>query len=165
MKEDSKIKITIIEDNDLYSMFLDHKLKEEVNCTITKYESSEEFLKNMEFEKGTDIFILDYKLPGQNGQTLLEILKKKLPEAEIIIISSQSDLQVALDLIKGGAFDYIIKNNEAVNRLISAINRAYEVRFLRSENFTLKVKINKYKIFTGIIFIIFAIFLTTVLFL
>ncbi|MCR6637731.1 MAG: response regulator [Sporocytophaga sp.] len=163
--EEIKINITLVEDNELYALFLEHKIKDLLNCNFKIYNNSEELINNLEFEKNTDIFILDYNLPGLKGLDTLRILRDRLPDAEIIILSNQSDIQVAIDLIKSGAFDYVIKNNDSVERILNAISKAQEFRFLRSENITLKLKINKYKSVSTIVAIIFFIFFTIILFL
>lgn len=68
-----------------------------------------------------DIFILDYYLDGiktdaANGLEIMKRILVKLPDAKIIMMSGQDNLQVAIDTIDHGAYDYIIKGESAYLR-------------------------------------------------
>ena len=59
-----------------------------------------------------DVITLDYSLPDTNGEKLLSYIKKELPETEVVIISGQEDISTAIGLLKKGAYDYLIKDDE-----------------------------------------------------
>lgn len=164
MINESKIFFTLLEDNELYAMFLTEKLKENFNCHVTTNKTLEEFLGETTFESRTDIFIIDYSLPGGNGMEAIKALKLNKIDSEIIVLSSQKDIQIAVDVLKAGAFDYIVKNDEAIERLIGGIYKALKVQSLQKENFTLKIKFNKYRIFSTFIFFILVALITIVMF-
>jgi DNA-binding NarL/FixJ family response regulator len=163
MVDDGKISITLLEDNELYAIFITEKLKENFNCQVTVNKSLEEFFQNIGISK-TDIFILDYSVPGGNGIEAIKALQKQKIEAEILILSSQSEMQITINALKTGAFDYIIKNNETIERLVSSINKALKIQTLKKENITLKVRINKYKTLIGIILFVFVCWVSLVVF-
>jgi len=56
------------------------------------------------------LFLLDVKMPGLNGIELFNIIRNNQPETPIIMISGQSTINIAVDLIKQGAFDFIEKH-------------------------------------------------------
>jgi two-component system response regulator HydG len=57
----------------------------------------------------TDIVFCDFRLPDTNGKELLQKIKEINPSIEVIIITGYSDVKIAVDVIKNGAFDYITK--------------------------------------------------------
>jgi two-component system response regulator AtoC len=155
MNEEIKSNITIIEDNELYSMLFRERLKDNLNFNLNVYNSAEDFFKNKEFEKKTDIVILDYKLPGLNGLITLKRIKETHPDSEVIMLSGQNDLQTVVEIMKAGAFDYITKNEEAIEKVFLSIRKALENKQIRNENISLKIQLNKYKFFMGILGILF----------
>lgn len=164
MHEDTKIYFTILEDNELYALFISEKLQENFNCHISTYSTLQEFLTNINFDSRTDVFILDYNLPGGNGFDAIKKIRERKIDAEIILLSSQSDIQVALDALKAGAFEYVIKNTEAMQRLFSSIEKAIKIKTLRQENITLKIKMNKYKIFSAFMLATLAVWISVIIF-
>ena len=87
-----------------------------------------------------EIILLDLIMPYMDGQELLRLLKENHPEIPIIVITALYDLDKAVDCIKAGAFDYLVKPVEKV-RLISSVRRALETRGLARENIELKKRI------------------------
>lgn len=82
-------------------------------------------------ENDYDIVLLDVKMPGLNGIDLFEMLIKKFPTTPIIMISGQSNIKIAVDLIKKGAFDFIEKPLDP-ERLSITIKNALEKSELTS---------------------------------
>ena len=79
------------------------------NLEISKAFSGEEALQVLEANKTIEAVILDVKMPGMDGiETLVEI-KKKLPLVEVIMLSGHADVESAIDGMKQGAFDYLMK--------------------------------------------------------
>jgi DNA-binding NtrC family response regulator len=160
MVDEIKSNITIIEDNELYSMLFRERLKDNLNFNLNVYNSAEDFFKNSEFEKKTDIVILDYKLPGINGYNTLKRIKETLPNAEVIMLSGQTNLQAVVEIMKAGAFDYISKNDEAIEKVFLSIRKALEQKQMKNENISLKIQLNKYKLLMGALgFLLAGIFL------
>lgn len=148
-KKDSKPLIYIVEDNELYSLSLDFGLSHSGNYTIQTFISGEECIKNL--HRNPDVIVLDYYLPGKNGHDILKEIKQTHPNIPIIIMSSQNDIQIAVDLLKDGAYDYIIKSKYATLKLNSSIEQILSFRNVSQENITLKVKVNKFKVAVAIL--------------
>ena len=106
------------------------------NCTSAL--SSEEaiaFLSNEIF----DLIILDVWLndPDYDGIKLLKLIKKKKIKTPVIIISGHGNIEMAVDAIKEGAYEFIEKPFKS-ERLTLSVSRALEVKLIRDENKELK---------------------------
>ena len=60
-------------------------------------------------EEDFDVVILDLKMPGMNGVDTLKELKLRKPNIEVIILTAYDMVDLAVDGIRGGAFDYLTK--------------------------------------------------------
>lgn len=84
-------------------------------------------------ENNYDAILLDVKMPGLNGIDLFDMLTKKSPTTPIIMISGQSNIKIAVDLIKQGAFDFIEKPLDP-ERLTITLKNALEKKALITAN-------------------------------
>lgn len=85
------------------------------------------------FESGTDclnhlieyphIIFLDYKMDTLNGFDVLKKIKRFNPNINVVMVSGQEDIQTAVDALKYGAFDYIIKSDHEVSKMAQVIDR------------------------------------------
>ena len=93
------------------------------NLEITKAFSGEEALQVLETNHNIEVIILDVKMPGMDGiETLVEI-KKKLPLVEVIMLSGHADVESAIDGMKQGAFDYLMKPCD-IDQIITKVSDA-----------------------------------------
>jgi DNA-binding NtrC family response regulator len=94
--------------------------------------SGEELFESI--EKGTNpIIIQDYELPGINGVDILKKVKSENPLSEFIFLSGQGSIDVAVEAIKQGAFDYIIKDNFAKENVATKISNLLKIKRLIRE--------------------------------
>ena len=117
MKTTEGLSICIVDDDKLSLESLTHSLKEGIKniIKIRSFHTGEEFLKSVPEQK-PDIVILDYMLNGlqpyaMDGLAVLKKIKQAYPEITVIMLSGQDKIEVALESIKDGAYDYIIKND------------------------------------------------------
>lgn len=79
-------------------------------------------------EKNTpDLMLLDLKLKDVSGQALIELLKKKNSLAPFVVVTGQGDEKVAVEMMKQGALDYVMKDMGFPARLPMVIERALEL--------------------------------------
>lgn len=121
MKSKKQLSIFIVEDNELYSFYIDRMLKEQFNFRISTYATGEACIKDLYLIP--DIIILDYMLGGMNGLEALAAIRKQLPDTPVILLTGQKDIETAVRLIKAGAYEYIIKDKEAPDKLVNALIR------------------------------------------
>ena len=84
-----------------------------------------------------DLVILDISLPGKNGVTWLKELRDQGFSGEVILITAFADLDTAIEALRAGASDFILKPFR-VPQILNAIKHCYERSRLRRENFVLR---------------------------
>jgi len=90
---------------------------------ISKAFNGEEALQVLEKNRNIELVILDVKMPGMDGiETLVEI-KKKYPLVEVIMLSGHADVESAIDGMKQGAFDYLMKPCD-IDQMIAKVTEA-----------------------------------------
>ena len=89
---------------------------------------------------GISVIILDLNMPGVTGNELLESINEKFPEIPVIIISAVEKIEIAVQCMRHGAFDYMTKPVEK-SHLFFSINRALEVYELKAELLSLRQRV------------------------
>jgi len=113
--------IFIVEDNRFYANILAEELQAAKFNHVETYKSGEDCLGNL--SKNPDIIILDYCLGKQNGLDVLKQIKLTHPNIQVIFLSAQEKLDVAIQALKFGAYDYVEKNDNAIKRVKAMIFR------------------------------------------
>lgn len=83
------------------------------------------------------IILMDIMMPHATGSELLPLIKKEYPDIAIIMLTGVNDVRVAVETMKNGAFDYILKPFRK-DELISCVRKAIEFHDVRSETAALK---------------------------
>ena len=83
------------------------------------------------------VVVLDMLMPHLSGWDLLPMIVRDFPDLPVIIITAVNEVKTAVDCMKEGTFDYLVKPVDKV-RLVTTVRRAIEVRELRDENTRLK---------------------------
>ena len=130
--------IFVIEDNKLYNNLVVKHLQNNGFKNVVPFLSGEECIVNLLVQK-PDIVIQDYFLEGMNGIEVLKKLKLKYPEAEFIFLSGQESMEVTIKTMKHGAFDYVIKDEAAMDKLVDRINKIMAIKKLRQNNKMLRM--------------------------
>ncbi len=87
--------------------------------------SGEDALVELEKNTAIEVVVLDVKMPGMDGiETLVEI-KKRFPLMEVIMLTGHATVETAIDGMKLGAFDYLMKPCD-IDALISKVKEAIE---------------------------------------
>jgi DNA-binding NtrC family response regulator len=88
-------------------------------------------------EHELEAILLDLKMPYISGEELLPAIIADYPEVPVIVITGADDVETAVNCMKAGAFDYMVKPVER-SRLLTGVKRAIEIRELQRENRLLK---------------------------
>ncbi len=140
MKEKNFL-IHILEDDKLYNSVLSHLLSMNPEHEVKSFSTAASFLKSL-YEK-PDLVTLDYSLPDGTADQMLKHIKETLPDVRVIIVSAQQDIKTAIDLLKKGADDYIVKDSDTQDRLWIAVKNCKEKVILKKEIATLQKEVSK----------------------
>ena len=117
-----KLQILNLEDNPIDSDLIKETLKDGgIECEITRVETGKDFLAACD-KGGFDIILADYALPSYDGLSALAVARERRPDLPFIFVSGKMGEEVAIESLKSGATDYILKNN--FKRLVSSVQRA-----------------------------------------
>ena len=139
-------KILLIEDEEPIRRVLSKILTEEnKGYDITESEDGKDgFLK---LTKGDyDLVLCDIKMPKMDGVEVLQTVRENGVDIPFIMLTGHGNISTAVEAMKAGAFDFISKPPD-LNRLLTSVRNALEIKNLVSENIKLKKRIaKKYKI-------------------
>jgi len=133
MKE--QFHIMVVEDEKLAGRAIcDNLTREGYQCVL--FRNGEEALSYFQ-NNPIDLALLDYRLPGMNGEELYRGIRKLNPMIPAIFMTAYSSVEKAVRLLKMGAFTYLTKPIE-MDELLHDIGKALEGVILRKENRRLK---------------------------
>ena len=125
-------RILVVDDEDTVRSVL-HQVLTEDGYSVEAASSGEHALAMME-KKSFSLVISDIKMPGITGLELLEKIKARYSETQVIIITSHASLDSAIEAIRLGAYDYLFKPFEDLDLVSTAARRALEKVTLTREN-------------------------------
>jgi DNA-binding NtrC family response regulator len=151
MSEIGQVKIFVVEDDPTYTKFLKYVLSLNPDFDTEFYVNGKECLTQL--HKRPAVITLDYSLPDMPGEKVLQSIREYDPNISVIIVSAQEKIGTAVELLKGGAFDYISKAEEdAKDRILNSIKNALNKTSLIREIDRLKQEISvKYEFEKSII--------------
>ncbi len=124
--------IFIVQDNVIYKDLIVGYLQQRKFNHLKTFKSGEECLKSI--HQNPDIIVLDYSFDGMTGLEFMKRVKAEHPLIDFVFLSGQNSVEVAVNIMKMGAADYIIKNAQAPQNLV------HTVEFLISTTKAEKVK-------------------------
>ncbi|HIL27619.1 MAG TPA: sigma-54-dependent Fis family transcriptional regulator, partial [Nitrospinaceae bacterium] len=140
-KNNSKKNILVVDDAIEMRIALETTLKRE-GYSITIAENGKQALEKFSADS-FDLVLTDVNMPKMNGVELLNALKNKSPQTVAIMMTAYGDIDNAVETIKAGAFDYLLKPFSA-DILIATVNRAFlNKSFTKNEPVRLTSKISK----------------------
>lgn len=142
-------KVFIVEDDPFYGRLLKHHLSLNPDYDVTVYQDGKSLLSNLHL--APDVVCMDFGLPDIEGDKLLEKIKSTNSSIPVIVISGQEEISVAVDLLKKGARDYIIKGDNTKDLLWRSIINVRENSNLKQEVEDLKEQLGEKFSFDNII--------------
>lgn len=117
------LRILILEDVPEDAELMERELHKggELTFSSKRVETKEDFIKELE-EFSPDLILADYKLPSFDAMSALAIVKKQCPDIPFIIISGTLGEEMAVETLKSGATDYVLKDH--LSKIVPAVYRA-----------------------------------------
>ena len=118
----AKVRILNLEDNATDSELIRFWLEAAgVECELLRVETEADYLLALE-QEGVDLIVADTALPSYDGARALEQARQRRPEIPFIFFSGTLGEEAAIESLKKGATDYVLKQRPA--RLVPAVQRA-----------------------------------------
>ncbi|HPX56094.1 MAG TPA: sigma-54 dependent transcriptional regulator [Syntrophales bacterium] len=135
-----KLNILVVEDGKSQREILRDFLRGEGH-TVMEAEDGETALQRVQ-NHPFDLLLLDYRMPGMDGMDVLKAVKTVNPEIDVVIITAHGTIETAVDAMKAGALDYIMKPLE-FDELLILVDRVAERRNLIRENELLRKELRE----------------------
>lgn len=140
--------VLIVDDEPGMCNFLQRALT--TRCGLVEIADSVEMAENIRKRAYFDLMILDIRLPGMSGVAWLKELRAQGNQTEVIFITAYADLDTAIEALRAGASDFILKPFR-LEQIIAAVKRCLERRRMRKENLLLRRQVAGQKSYERII--------------
>jgi DNA-binding NtrC family response regulator len=133
--ESKKFELFIVDDDQVMAKSLEEHIFKKFGNLFNVSVFNSGALALQKINASTEMVILDYELKGENGNEVLKAIKFKNPKTEVVMLTSNEDISVALESFRKGATDYVIKNDRAWRKITSIIFKVilYPVNFIVRE--------------------------------
>ena len=136
MNNDTVIKLFLVDDDPFYLKMLEIEFDEYENFSVETFASGELCLKSIHLNPL--LIILDYHLNGidknaMNGLETLDQIKKINPNIQVIMLSSQDKIDVAIKCMHYKATDYVVKSETAFFRLKQIISKVLHSKKIENQ--------------------------------
>lgn len=128
---EERLKILLVDDDEVDRMAVcRHVKKSALKAEVEEACDGADGIRAMK-DRVFDCVFLDYRLPGTDGLDVLRLVRKEGVRTPIIMLTRQGDEQIAVELMKAGASDYIVKDRLTPETLQKSVQ--YVVRSARAE--------------------------------
>lgn len=127
----SAYNIFMVEDDKWYGELLQYHMSLNPDYKITRFETAKDCLNKLYLQP--DLITIDISLPDMQGDKLYQKIREIDKQVPVIVISSQEDITVAVNLLKMGVSDYLVKDESTKDLLWKSIIHIRENQSLRKE--------------------------------
>lgn len=136
MESQNGIVLFLVDDDALYLRSLELEFKENPLFVVKTFATGELCLAQL--HERPDIIILDYLLDGveknaMNGIRVLDRIKLQQPDIPVIMLSAQDRIEVAVNCMHHHAYDYVVKSETVILRLMKIINTIFKYKKMGKE--------------------------------
>ncbi len=142
-------RILIVDDEENVIHFLSRLLEDEGYAVETAGTAEE--VRTRDWEAPLDLAIIDLRLqPGEDGISLLQLLRERLPETSTILMTAYGSIESAVAAMRAGAYDYVTKPFRA-EEILKVVTKALEQRRLQREVWRLRREVERRYSFANLI--------------
>lgn len=123
-------RVLLVDDEAEFLETLEKRLRKR-KVEVSLATSGEEALALLE-DKAPDVVVLDVKMPGMDGIEVLKEIKKRWPLVEVVMLTGHANVEVAIQGMELGAFDYLMKPVD-IDELVYKLQDAYRRKSLHEE--------------------------------
>lgn len=143
-------KIFIVEDDKILARRMSFELELNPDFEVEVFYDGASFLRRFS-ESCPDAITLDYLLPDMTGSEILPIVLDHHPRLPILIVSGQKDVLTAVNLLKEGAYDYLVKTDDMIKKLRNLMTNIREKVMLEHKVDVLEKEVGKKYRFNNLI--------------
>ena len=119
------VKVLLVDDEQDFVEVLAERL-ETRGFSVQKAFSGDDAI-NLITKKDADVVVLDVLMPGRDGVEILREIKQLKPLTEVIMLTGHATVETAIEGMKLGAYDYLMKPTETED-LVAKIKKAYKLK-------------------------------------
>jgi len=125
------MKIFIVEDDTWYGEILEYHVSLNPDYEVKRFENGKSLLAAL--HQKPDVITLDYTLPDVSCEKLIKEIKSFNQDIPLVVVSGQEDVSTAVNLLKEGIYDYIVKDDDTKDRLWVTLKNLKEKVNLKEE--------------------------------
>jgi DNA-binding NtrC family response regulator len=140
MQQDNLLKIFVVDDDQFCLTMYEQHLRNLGLTDVQVFTNGTECLNSL--TQQPDVIFLDHGMDILNGVEVLKKIKRFNPDIYVVFISGQEDVETAVNSLKYGAFDYIVKGANEEKRIEQILEKILEVREMlqkRNKGFMKKI--------------------------
>ncbi|MGL3000126.1 response regulator [Flavobacterium sp. RSSB_23] len=126
MESKPQFKFFIVDDDIFCANVYEQYLLNQNFTDITHFSNGNDCLDNL--HQNPDIVFLDYDMGDLSGFEVLKKIKYHNPNIYVVMVSGQESIAIAVDALKHGAFDYVVKDNAVCEKLTNIIDKIHHVK-------------------------------------
>jgi len=143
--------IFVVEDNKLYNQLIVGHLSKSGYANVKSFTSGKECIDAIKNKEVPNIVIQDYFMNDMNGIEVFQKIKKLVPKTEFIFLTANENVEVAVSTMRLGAYDYVIKDSVALDKVVNKIQKIIKILELERKNKQTKTQV---RIFLLVVFVI-----------
>ena len=133
---EERVKLFLVDDDALFLKSLEIEFRQKTNFHIETFATGELCIDRL--SQMPDVIILDYHLDGMvknamNGIETLDKIKEFHPDTPVVLLSSQDKIDVAVQCMHHGAFDYVVKSETAILRLQKIVTAIFQAKKIQKQ--------------------------------
>ncbi len=143
--KNQNLKFFIVDDDRFCATVYEQYLRNHHYDDITSFSNGDECLDAL--HQKPDIIFLDHNMEELNGFEVLKKIKRYDPNIYVIMVSAQENIETAVNALKYGAFDYLVKDADVCEKLTNTIDKILKIKEEISQS-----KLKNFRKFFSILF-------------